>query len=153
MFTSQGYKSIHSQNFKNFLEKLFDNSPYYRYLCTMKEIKKLLRLNSYGYYKVHIIISENLSESAKKHLNEEHVPELCDGFVTHNCEMELYIFLKDDCILSTISHESFHATLKIMKDIGAKLTNSSEESYAYLLSHVVDECIILKDKYMSKYKS
>ena len=40
---------------------------------------------------------------------------------------------------SQIAHEALHLTTFIMKNIGCKLSTNSEESYAYLLSYIVNE--------------
>jgi len=53
------------------------------------------------------------------------------------------IYFKPGCteeqVQRFIVHEAFHATLYLMDHIGATLTKSSEESYAYLIQYIVEQ--------------
>ena len=51
---------------------------------------------------------------------------------------------------SLIAHEAFHATLAIMKQKGCKLTEESEEAYAYLLDYIVQEITKMLAGYIKK---
>jgi hypothetical protein len=42
-------------------------------------------------------------------------------------------------LLSTIAHESFHATHSIMDKIGMDLSYNNDEAFAYLLGYIVGE--------------
>ncbi len=132
---------------------LFAYNKYNYYLCIMKKksTKEELILNHtyldlglYGDYRLHIVISKNICKARNKFSKQ------LDGRVVEDenwggmhsyaggCNFESFIFLPPDSPASVIAHESFHATVRVMKVIGAKLNKGSEESYAYLLDHIVE---------------
>lgn len=103
-----------------------------------------LVLEIYGNYSLHIVISNKLCKARnkfKEELNSEvEESENVDGMHSYRDSdtMESYIFLTPDSSSGVIAHESFHATNRIMRIIGGKLSRKSEESYAYLLTYIVD---------------
>lgn len=104
---------------------------------------KILEITIYGNYNLNIVIAKNICKARNK------FHEQLDGLISEDeewgglhsykggCTFESYIFLPEDCRSDVIAHESFHAAVRIMRIIGAKLSRSSEESYAYLLDHIV----------------
>lgn len=59
-------------------------------------------------------------------------------YVSHNSTCIIYIkdFEDTSYCYGTITHEVFHLVHNIMKSRGLKLTDSSEEAYAYLIGFV-----------------
>ncbi len=55
--------------------------------------------------------------------------------------VHLYISWENRYNAGVISHECFHIVHHIMKNIGARLTDDSEECYAYLLSLISDKVL------------
>lgn len=51
------------------------------------------------------------------------------------------IWLADDAGLGTVSHEAAHATFWILGFSGFKLSDESEEAYAYYLQFIVNEIV------------
>lgn len=112
-------------------------------------IHKVLSLDSYGGYQLNIVIAKNIVKARNKfHKSLNGLVSKNDSFsAMHSCgpgeKMESFIFLPPDVRVSIVCHESFHATIRIMDLVGAKLNKSSEECYAYLLDHIVEFIINL----------
>jgi len=51
----------------------------------------------------------------------------------------LYRAPTDALMVSILCHEAFHAASYLLDEIGCELDVSSEESYAYVLSYIVEE--------------
>lgn len=109
-------------------------------------LRKKYNIELYGNYKLHVVIADTIREgrdSCNKEIGHE-CDDLnyVDGMHSFNKhDHGSYIFLLPHTYISTISHEAFHATNRIMNSIGAELNNGSEESYAYLLGYIVDKCM------------
>ena len=116
-------------------------------------LKKTYKITPYNWY-LNVIVTNDFSASVEKYNKGLQFIgiETCGGFFTSHTNQphEGWIFIKPDSELSTISHESFHATVKLMSDIGAELESSSEESYAYLLGHIVNLVLDTADLYLKK---
>lgn len=116
-------------------------------------LKKEYRLAIYRNYIVNVVVADTIQEGADKYLKGSGMS--CDNtdgmFAYNNADHFIsYIFITPASQLGSVSHECFHATCKVMNDIGANLDDSSEESYAYLLSYLVDRCEDTVDAYMKK---
>lgn len=123
------------------------------------KVHKMLQLDIYSKYRVHIVIADDLCSARnefKEELGSTIKPGGYDGLHCYNndeSKWEAYIFLEPDASSPVICHESFHATSRLMRLLGAKLTHASEESYAYLLDHIVDFiCAILIELNSKKKK-
>ena len=118
--------------------------------------RKILKIELYGNYRLHILVSKNIQEARDRY----------NDLIGHTCEVgnttsgmhsygkadyESYLFITPNSPNSTIVHESFHATLRVMDYIGADLNDGSEESYAYLLDYIFDKVVETKAKYIDKY--
>jgi hypothetical protein len=54
----------------------------------------------------------------------------------------LQILFRDDYYsIGCITHEAFHLTNYIMKQIGSRLDDSSEEFFAYLLTYITEQVV------------
>ena len=53
---------------------------------------------------------------------------------------DIFICIRDKAPLHTIVHELFHATEFIMEKVGQKMSDSPNESYAYLIDYLAAEC-------------
>lgn len=118
--------------------------------------RKILKIELYGNYILHIIVSESIQE-ARDCYNKLmdckcEVGSYTTGMHSHNedNEHESYMFITPRSNYATIAHESFHATVRVMNSIGAELNDGSEESYAYLLDYIFDKVVQAKEKYISK---
>lgn len=109
-----------------------------------------LNLETYGNYEVIVIITDDIKKT-RKGLDKElgftydNVDLNIDGLHSYNsAQMKSFILLNPDTSNGVIAHESFHCVVRVMKIIGGKLSNSSEESYAYLLDYLVDTIHAIK---------
>lgn len=137
-------KLIHSYFLKNIFyskEKIVD--LYMSSKKKFKEKKVSLVIDTYGNYEVVIIITDDIQKSRDR-LNDE-IGFICDleidvdGLHSYNSsQMKSYILVNSDSTNGVIAHESFHCVSRIMRCIGGKLSRKSEESYAYLLTYIVD---------------
>lgn len=62
-------------------------------------------------------------------------------FISNDHEHLIRIWKQEDMkeLINTITHEVFHFVKRILKTKGLKLTNSSEEAYAYLTGYINGE--------------
>lgn len=56
-------------------------------------------------------------------------------------------------ILACLQHEIFHASCNVMRSIDTKLTKSTEEVYAYIITYLTEECYKQLDYGVSSVKS
>lgn len=111
-----------------------------------KDLHKILDLRIFGDYKLHIVLSDNILKARNKfskQLDGRKVDESDTSWggmhsYSDGCFYKSFIFLPYSARSSVIAHESFHATVRIMSVIGQELNSGSEESYAYLLDHIVE---------------
>jgi len=119
----------------------------------MIQLKKILKIDLYGGYILNIIVTNNIIKSISKYSNKinytDNIDPIIDGIHAchNNKSYKSYLFITPNGTLSTVSHEAFHATLKIMEYIGAELNEGSEESYAYLLGYIIDNILQTINKY------
>lgn len=116
-----------------------------------KEKRVSLVIETYGNYEVVVIITKDIGKSRDK-LNDE-IGFTCeleidvDGLHSYNSgQMKSYILVTPESTNGVIAHESFHCVSRIMRCIGGKLSRKSEESYAYLLTYLVDTIEAIIDK-------
>lgn len=65
----------------------------------------------------------------------------CTSHPDRNYSYDLVVS-NDDCSLAgVVAHECYHIVNLIMSGVGARFSDDSEEPYAYLLTHLVDEVI------------
>ena len=119
-------------------------------------VKKTFRIDMYSHYRIHVIITDNFEEAIKKHLRkftmDMDLNNLGGVFIYNdNNPWEGWILLPPNASTSTIAHESFHATARVMHDIGSKLDGESEEPYAYLLGYITNQVVIALLAYDKKY--
>lgn len=116
-----------------------------------KEKRVSLVIDTYGNYEVVVIITDNIQKSRDK-INDEigFICDLeidCNGLHSYNSgQMKSYILVNSNSTNGVIAHESFHCVSRIMRCIGGKLNKGSEESYAYLLTYIVDTIHAIIDK-------
>lgn len=103
--------------------------------------ERLIKIPIYD-YKINIVYTENVS----KYLDYADLVDYNDGCysaVVFDCSELTH--LKYNCLVvfdnvsfrgSVISHEAFHITCLICNYVGIKLTDSSEEAYAYLIGYL-----------------
>lgn len=73
-------------------------------------------------------------------------------FLSHESRpWEGWIIVPPDASTSTVAHESFHATAKVMYDIGSNLSDESEEPYAYLVGYITNLVVMTLQAYDKKY--
>lgn len=88
-----------------------------------------------------------MNEEKEKFLDEM---ELYGGKATMFSDNTMFMWVFDDDI-PTIAHELFHITEFIMTRSGQKLTDDSDEGWAYLNAHLWSQIIPLVEKY-KKYE-
>lgn len=118
----------------------------------MRDLRKKYKISIYGYI-LYVIVSEDFDMSIKKYCKglEDDISH-ANGLFIHNAKTgDGYILVKPDSPTSTVAHEAFHATYRIMYTIGSELAGESEEPYAYLVGHitnmVVDTLLLWEKKY------
>lgn len=98
---------------------------------------------------------EPLYRNLKKYLSESDIKELREykyGFAKSvmfpNGQTLLYMKRKPETHfeLGTLAHEIFHCTCFIMDRVGIKLTDESDEAYAYLIGYLTNEILKKIDK-------
>ena len=119
-------------------------------ITDIKDLKKTYIIYPYG-YRLHIVISEDFNNSIKKYCKglEDDYSGANGLFITDDKLFQGYLLVKPDSPTSTIAHESFHATYRIMSNIGSELAAESEEPYAYLVGHITNlvvKTLIIWDK-------
>jgi len=117
-------------------------------------IKKTFTIDMYSYYKIHVIVAEDFDAAIKKYckglnVDIEHTTAmfLCNQYIHFNG----WILVRPNPATSTIAHEAFHATYKVMSDIGSGLDGESEEPFAYLLGYITDMVVQTLLAYDKKY--
>lgn len=75
-------------------------------------------------------------------------------FISNNHEHLIRIWKQNDMkdLINTVTHEVFHFVKRILKTKGFKLTNSSEEAYAYLTGYINGEIYDKMIKDMPEYQ-
>lgn len=116
-----------------------------------KDKRVSLVLEVYGNYEVVVIITKDIQKTRDKLTKE--IGFSCeleldvDGLHSYNSkQMKSFILINPSTPIGVISHECFHCVVRIMKLIGGKLNKGSEESYAYLLSYLVDTIVAIMKK-------
>lgn len=109
------------------------------YQKKMKIHCNLFAVDIYIYYKNPISEIKKFSPNCDNFIDDKHVGcvltlETGDYIV---CFFEGF----EDKIYTTIYHEAFHLTAKILSDKGIKLTNESEELFAYYQNYLVKKII------------
>lgn len=124
-------------------------------MSKLKEKRVSLVIETYGNYEVVIIITNNIQKTRDK--LEDELGFSCeieidvDGLHSYrNDQMKSFILINSDTSLGVIAHESFHCVCRINRMIGGKLNTGSEESYAYLLSYLVDTIVDIKESIIKK---
>lgn len=118
-----------------------------------KIINKVFKIELYGGYRLHVIVSDSIKETRNKYNNK--IGRVCDDLdslgglhsVSEHQLFESFIFLTPKSNYGVVAHEAFHATSRILDVIGLQLTDSSEEAYTYLLGYIVDKCHLVIDLY------
>lgn len=121
-------------------------------------IKKTYNISMYSNFKIHVIVTESYKEAIDKYLKDFKIDIDLDKigglFIYHDSKpWEGYILVSPDTPTSTIAHESFHATYRIMSSIGSELASESEEPYAYLLGYITNKVVETLINYEKKFTS
>ena len=120
-----------------------------------KDLKKTRRIDIYG-YTIHTVVSEDFNISVEKYCKgiDDDDFSTANGLFIHDNKKEHqgYIFIKPDSPTSTIAHEAFHATCRIMFNIGSELAEESEEPYAYLVGYITNIVVEAALDWEKKYK-
>lgn len=101
--------------------------------------------------KIKIVICEDLDKYCKENAIDErgvnHEAVVYD-FVNYDRDFHFIVLFRPNVKSNTIVHECFHLTCGIMRYIGCKLSNNSEESFAYLNEYLykVIQNIVLKNR-------
>lgn len=83
---------------------------------------------------IHLVLASNIAEAQNnfKDIRGAGDSENCRGFFIC-CWPNFYIFLNEGWLNKrTISHEIFHATMAIMREVGVKSMPGNDEPYAYM---------------------
>lgn len=90
---------------------------------------------------------EQLRKSFKKYKIEEsnyfehsRKPGRCSQFVTGQVVVRLQMMPKTSREYGCLQHEIYHAVNYIMSFIGNKYSEDSEESFAYLIGYITEQC-------------
>lgn len=97
-------------------------------------MKSTVQIPVYNYF-LHLFVAENISPLIKKHCPASHDgdEDKCKA-ITIQRERNIFVFIrKEHLTYNTIAHELDHAMTLLMRDIGMKETEDSEEAYAYLI--------------------
>lgn len=114
--------------------------------------KKIIKLEIYGEFRIIVVISDNPCKARNKYskiLGDKITEDRnVDGMLCYNDDnpFDLYLFLHSEYRPGVIAHESFHATCRLMDCIHAYLDESSEESYAYMITYLVDKITAMYNK-------
>lgn len=106
------------------------------YKCTPSDLRDVLEERSiYSKKEINQIMKGTdklFSSSIASYLTHHKFPAL--KILSFNRPFEdIYNFNR------TVSHECLHATLNILDGVGMELSDSSEESYTYLMGHIFTE--------------
>lgn len=110
-----------------------------------------IKIELYNDFPITVVFSDTIPTAIKENKflssvigNEANNYSLAGGYTfvftnNQNHEIEHYIAISTTRgdMFETVAHESFHMTKKVMDIVGCKLTESSEEAYAYLLSYII----------------
>lgn len=107
----------------------------------MKEFKrkKIIDIPIYP-FRLHLCL---LNEEGLKYLENKHRDT---DARTEKEGLEIFIYFKEKPRADSVAHEVFHATEFIMLEIGQKLGDSPNETWAYLMGYLMDEC----DKFLRR---
>ena len=124
-------------------------------IININMIKKTFTIEMYSHFKIHVIVTEDFEEALKKYCKDiivEGIDKVGGLFIYHeNKPWEGYILVSPTTPTSTVAHESFHATYRIMSAIGSELGAESEEPYAYLLGFITNKVVETLMIYDKKY--
>jgi hypothetical protein len=107
----------------------------------MREFRCKIRIPLYRTV-VEVILSSNMKETWRKegpkYGDDGSIDDIA-AFTQPVPGQSVLIVATTTPSVSDIAHEAVHAAVYILKTSGVKLTDSSEESYAYLVGHIVCE--------------
>lgn len=93
------------------------------------------RVAIYDTATIHLVLDKDIGTAQKRFRNLSDIrdAENCRGFFIYTWP-NFYIFLNSDLLCKrTISHEVFHATMAIMREVGVKTAPGNDEPYAYMI--------------------
>lgn len=101
----------------------------------MKEFKrkKLIRMPIYP-FTISLCL---LSKEGEKYIENKHKGSEAR---TEKEGQHIFIYFKEKPKLSTVVHELFHATEFIMEEIHQPLSDCPNETWAYLIEYLSEEC-------------
>ena len=113
-------------------------------------LEKIIKVPIYN-VKIKIVICENFEEYCKKNdISEEKLDyrAVVFDFTKFDRDFHYIVLFQPKVNINTIVHEVFHLTVGVMNYVGNILSDSSEESFAYLneyLFKIIYNIVIIKN--------